>query len=358
MNVQKKSNLKVSEVISVLKKGGLFIYPTETVYGIGADATNKKAVNKLNLYKKRPHNKPYSIVVVDKIMAEQYVELNKTADNLYEQFLPGPITVISKGKHKVAFGVESESGTLGIRIPNYKMIINIVRKFGKPITATSANASYQKRPYKISDILENISGKQKKLIDLIIDAGTLPSNEPSTVIDTTLDDDVVILRQGDIKLKEKTGVVSHSEENTQNIAKELWQKYEKYLGRRPIIFALEGPMGAGKTQFTKGLAKAMGINAEIVSPTFNLLLEYSVQGSKSVDHQLVHIDSWRMQNSDEMMSMGFNDILKNKNSVVSIEWAEKVIDVLHKHSEDTIIIWVKILYGSGINDRLINWGVI
>src|SRR3989344_4931023 len=252
MQTIKRKNVKIKDIITILNDGGLVVYPTETLYGIGVDATNEKAILKLNNYKKRPLGKPYSIAVDSQKMAEEYVLINKTAKDLYKKFLPGPVTIVYKGLHKVAPGVESELGTLGVRIPDYQLILDIVRKFAKPITATSANASYKKRPYKITDILENISDKQKNLIDLIIDVGTLPTREPSTVIDTTLDDPV-ILRQGDFKLKDKNELLSRSPENTKNIAKELWQKYESFSGKRAIVFALEGEMGVGKTVFTKGL---------------------------------------------------------------------------------------------------------
>ncbi|MFH1863606.1 MAG: L-threonylcarbamoyladenylate synthase [bacterium] len=348
MKIIGKSKGAVEEAVRILRKGGLVIYPTETVYGIGVDATNLKAVEKLNNYKQRPFGKPYSIAVSSQKMAEEYAELNQTAKNLYKQFLPGPVTVVSKGKHKVAPGIESETGTLGIRIPDYELVINIVRALGKPITATSANASYQKRPYAIRDILENISQKQKSLIDLIIDAGELPHNEPSTVIDTTLDDPV-ILRQGEIKLKDKNEVLSRSEENTQNIAKELFQRYEHYLGKRPLIFALEGPMGAGKTVFVKGLGRAMGIKEEILSPTFNLILEYQ---------NLTHIDAWRLQNSLELKALGFVKMLEDKNMIIAIEWAEKVADLIKKYRDQAVIIWVKIVYGKKNNERLISWSII
>ena len=309
MEITDKERKMINKAIKILQKGGLVVYPTETTYGIGADATNQKAINKLNQYKQRPFGKPYSIAVADQKMAEEYVYLNETAKKIYQEFLPGPVTIISQGKHRVAKGVESETGTLGIRIPAYSLVIEIVRILGKPITATSANASYQKRPYKIADILENISAKQKKLIDYIIDVGELPHNEPSTVIDTTAEN-LVILRQGEIKLKDKNEILSRSEENTQNIAKELFQKYENYLGKRPLIFALEGPMGAGKTIFTKGLGRAMGIKEEITSPTFNLIHHYPL----ITDHRsLSHIDAWRLEKSDELEELGFLKIIENKN---------------------------------------------
>jgi L-threonylcarbamoyladenylate synthase len=349
MLIVKPNQNGILKAVEILKSGGLVIYPTETVYGIGADATNPTAIKKLTKYKNRPLGKPYSIAVTDEKMASEYVDLNETARNLYRQFLPGPLTVISKGKHKVAPGVESEEGTLGIRIPNYKLVLEIIKKFGRPITATSANASYKKRPYKISDILENLSQKQKNLIDLIIDAGELPKNDPSTVVDTTLDDQVV-LRQGEIKFSDENQILSRSEENTQNLAKEIWQKYQTNYRRRAIVFALQGEMGTGKTIFTKGLAKAMGITELITSPTFALENEY-----RNNNEKLYHFDAWRMQNSDEMKALGFDKLIKDK-SVISVEWAERVSDIIREFDDEAIIIWVKIKFGKKENERIISWG--
>ncbi len=348
MEIIKQNTKAIAKAVNVLKKGGLVIFPTETVYGIAADATNPKAIKKLNSYKKRPVGKPYSVAVTDQIMAEKYVSLNTAAKNIYKEFLPGPVTVVSYGKHKLAKGVESETGTLGIRISSYPLVTQMVKALGVPITATSANASYMKRPYRVSDVLDNISKKQKKLIDLIVDGGVLPRNEPSTVIDTTLDDPVV-LRQGGIKFKNKDEVLSRSEENTQNIAKELFQKYESYLGKRPIIFALIGEMGSGKTQFTKGLGKVLDIKEEIVSPTFNLVLEYQ---------SLTHIDAWRLQNPEELNTLGFLKMIENKNMVIAIEWADRVINEIKNQREQALIVWVKIKYGKGKSERLVSWGVI
>lgn len=332
-------------IAQVLSQGGLVIMPTETLYGAMVDATNPAAVQKLNRYKNRPFGKPFSIAVADQAMAEQYVQLNESAKQLYRTFLPGPMTIISTSTHATAPGVESERGTLGIRIPDYPLIREVVRILGKPITATSANASYQKRPYSLHDIFENISESQKQLIDLAIDAGELPRNEPSTVVDTTLDD-VTVIRQGDVKVNENDVVLSRSEEETRNVGKELWQKYEEYQGTRAILFALEGPMGAGKTQLAKGIARAMGITEEVVSPTFTLEHEY---GSN-----LLHIDAWRFLQAGELEGLGIAERIRNKN-VIIVEWAERVEEVLRKYDDEAVIIWVRIAYGKEENDRLITW---
>lgn len=348
MQIIEENTKAVRKAVNALKDGGLVIFPCETTYGIAADATKLKAIKKLNIYKKRPIGKPYSIAVSNLKMAEEYVNLNATARNIYREFLPGPITVVSYGKHKLAKGVESEIGTLGVRISSYPLVSQIIKALGFPITATFANSLYMKRPYKISDILDNISEKQKSLIDLIIDAGELPHNEPSTVIDTTLDD-LVVLRQGEIKFKDKNEVLSRSEENTQNIAKEIFQKYENYLGKRPIVFALIGEMGSGKTQFTKGLGKVLRIKEEIVSPTFNLVLEYG---------KLIHIDAWRLQNPKELETLGFLKMIEDRNMVIAIEWADRVIKEIKNQREHALIVWVKIKYTKKVNERLISWGVI
>ena len=135
--------------------------------------------------------------------------------------------------------------------------------------------------------------------------------------------------------------------------KELWQKYESYKSKRAIVFALEGEMGAGKTQFTKGLARAMGITELVTSPTYSLENDYQIPDSR---FQLHHIDAWRLENSSDLGNLGFSDLIKNK-SIVSIEWAERVADEIRRFDDEAVIIWVKINSGKSENERLINWGV-
>lgn len=340
----------IARAVAVLRAGGLVVYPTETTYGIGADATNPQAVEKLYRYKSQRAGKPFSIVVTSQEMAEEFVELNQTAKNVYATFLPGPVTVISMGKHVLAPGVESETGTLAVRIPDHEVPIELVRQLGKPITATSANASNQKRPYTIQDILDNTSAQQQSLIDLAIDAGTLPPNPPSTVIDTTLES-LQVVRQGEIPFAVKNEFVTHSVAETTEFGRQLVQRYKSFIGYQPVIFALEGEMGVGKTHLTKGLATGLGITELITSPTYSLMEEYQVQLAGKT-FPFLHIDAWRLEKPEEMAQLTLEEYL-TQNAVVSLEWANSQADFLKKWQQRALIVWISLTYQTAENDRLI-----
>lgn len=342
----------IKTACQVLAGGGLVVYPTETLYGIGADATSQEAVNNLLTYKARREGKPLSIAASDKAMASCYVKINDQAENLYQNFLPGPITVISQSKGRVADGVESERGTLGVRIPDHPLVREIIKTYGKPITATSANASYKKRPYNVSDIFGTISAKQKALIDLVLNAGELPHNEPSTVVDTTLEQPTV-LRQGLIRLTDAITVTTTSEAETQALGESLLSTYRHYLNERALIFALVGELGAGKTQLTKGIGRALGVKQPITSPSFTLSREYNFEYGKQ-KNQFIHIDTWRLFSDQEFLELGFAKMVDNL-AVISIEWADKVVDELKQYEGKAKIIWVKIEQGKNENGRNITY---
>ncbi|MBP9817639.1 threonylcarbamoyl-AMP synthase, partial [Candidatus Shapirobacteria bacterium] len=173
---------EITKAAEVIKQGGLVIFPSDTVYILAVDPTNQKAVDKLLAFKNRWAGKAISIAVLDKKMAEDYVVLNENALNIYANLLPGPFTIVSEGKHKVAKGIEAENGTLGIRIPDNKWIHDLVEMLGVPVTATSANLSGRTPNYTVN-FVKKISQKKQDMIDLIVDAGKLPRNKPSTVVD-------------------------------------------------------------------------------------------------------------------------------------------------------------------------------
>lgn len=336
ININKTDrSLIIQKAVEILSDGGILIYPTETAYGVGVDATNQQAVDRILEYKARMSGKPLSVAVCDEQMAKQYVRVNKTAQSIYQNFLPGPVTAVSYSFHRVAKGVESEQGTLGIRIPDYKLILEIIKKFGRPITATSANLSGKKTPYSVDDILNNISDKRRAMVDLILDAGQLPKRPTSTVVDTTMEDYQVV-RHGAIELPERRDTpmcasiyIAKSADETQQIAKDILLYHINVLKQKCLIFALEGDLGSGKTQFAKGLAKALNIKEAITSPTFNIVRQYhfsSLSPSSPLSPNspsFYHIDTWRLLDPKELNELGLEQMSKPGN-VVAIEWAEKL----------------------------------
>ena len=164
----------IKKAAAVIKKGGLVVFPSDTVYILAVDPTNQKAVDKLLSFKNRWTGKAISIAVSDKKMAEEYVTLSPNAQNIYANLLPGPFTVVSAGKHQVTKGIEAENGTLGIRIPNNNNICDLVALVGGPVTATSANLSGRTANYSVASFLKPLSKRKRQMIDLIVDGGKLP----------------------------------------------------------------------------------------------------------------------------------------------------------------------------------------
>lgn len=312
-----KNNIDVviQKAVEVLKSGGIVIYPTETCYGVGVCATNKLAVDKVLEYKSRPEGKPISIAVKDKKMAFEYVEINSLAENIYNNLLPGPITVISKSKGKTSNRLESEKNTLGIRIPDHEVPLKIVQKLGAPITSTSANVSGKKTPYTIEDVLEELSEKKIQMIDLIIDFGELPKNPPSTVIDTTLME-INVIRGGVVQFDKVNDIFDlNGEEDISKVVKFVFDKF--YTKDKILLIKLDGAMGAGKTHFVKYLGKYLNTKDRITSPTYTIHHEYRFEKNK-----IHHMDLWRLENDDEVRSLQLEKYLVN-GDIVAVEWAAK-----------------------------------
>jgi L-threonylcarbamoyladenylate synthase len=312
----------VKKAAEVIKKGGLVIFPSDTVYILAVDPTNQKAVNKLLAFKNRWVGKAISIAVLDRKMALEYVKLSENAENIYANLLPGPFTIVSAGKHKVAKGIEAESGTLGIRIPDNKYIRDLVKEVGRPVTATSANLSGRTPNYSIASFLRPLSLKKKTMIDLIVDAGKLPHNKPSTVIDAT-EPEIKILRRGDLVTGSSQALISKSEKETEKIAGFLLKKIINKKIRKPLVFGLSGELGCGKTVFSRKIGKLLGVKERITSPTFVIYNEYKISGEAKKINKFLHFDLYRLGNKFEFEEIKFLEQFA-PGTVACIEWPENM----------------------------------
>lgn len=197
----KNPSLKTIKIAAkALKKGGVIIYPTDTIYGIGVNALDKNAINKVYKIKERPNNKPLSAVVNDINMAKKYCIIGKMQEEIFSALLPGAFTLVFPGKiSKKSNILTIRDGTLSIRIPDYKITALLSKELKIPFTATSANISGLPGSGDIMEVLKQLGINKKnpnlsrKLgIDLVLDAGVLPKKNPSTIIDLTGDKPKII----------------------------------------------------------------------------------------------------------------------------------------------------------------------
>ncbi|KKP55615.1 MAG: hypothetical protein UR46_C0003G0005 [Parcubacteria group bacterium GW2011_GWA1_33_6] len=176
-----KISPKIIHKVSIfLKKGGLVICPTDTVYGFLADASNKKAVDKIFKIKKRPKSNPLSLFVKNFKMANRIAFINEKQANILNKFWPGKYTFRIKRKPKKdLYGVDKN--TIAIRIPKYKFLNDLLNKINKPLVQTSVNISGKNPLNKINDIINTFEG----LDILIINGGNIKKGKPSKILDLT-----------------------------------------------------------------------------------------------------------------------------------------------------------------------------
>ena len=177
-----------------IRAGEVVVYPTETLYGLGADATNADAIRKIFLMKGRLESSPIPVIVADMEMLRELVEeVNLISERLIKSFWPGPLTIIFDAKKSLPAELTAGTGSIGVRIPDSSVAVELVRAACRPLTATSANLSGKQPPSSMSEILSQLAKKPA----MIIDVGELPSSAPSTVVDPR-GKKVKILRQGAI----------------------------------------------------------------------------------------------------------------------------------------------------------------
>jgi len=193
--ISANSKYAVDKAVEYLKRGQVVVCPTDTVYGLIADATNDKAVEKIFEIKERDKKKAISIFVKDVKMAKRFSLMDKDMENFLREIWPGKITVALSRKKNSGLSklIYANKKTIGLRIPDYKLIREIIVKFKKPLTGTSANISGEPSTVKIEEVFRYFEDKKIRP-DLILSAGDLPYNNPSTVIDFSKDKPKIIRR--------------------------------------------------------------------------------------------------------------------------------------------------------------------
>jgi L-threonylcarbamoyladenylate synthase len=173
---------QIKLAVSILKKGGIVAFPTDTVYGLGADPLNEQAVAKIYKVKKRLHSLPLPLLLAEKSdLLKVASVVPEIAWQLAERFLPGGLTLVLRKSPWVPGSVTAGGDTIAVRIPNHPVPIALIRGLGSPIVGTSANLSGKPSPVNAEEVREQLGDE----VDLIIDGGRCPGGTESTVLNVS-----------------------------------------------------------------------------------------------------------------------------------------------------------------------------
>lgn len=181
---------KIDQVVEVLKQGGVIAYPTDTIYGIGCDIMNKKAIERVYQIKQRARHIPFSFICSDLKNISQYAKVSNYAYKTMRRLLPGPYTFILEGSNDVPKMMLTKRKTAGIRVPAHPICMAIINSLGNPIISTSA-ASPDDELLSEPWLINEQFGKQ---LDMVIDGGPVPG-APSSVV-SLIGDEPEVLRKG------------------------------------------------------------------------------------------------------------------------------------------------------------------
>ncbi len=210
LDYQKKNHKKIIHAcVAALKTGKVVAYPTDTSYGLAADANNIKAIKKLYSIKGRNFNKPVHIVLPSMAYAKNITRWNRAAEKLAKKFWPGALTLVLplRINDKGLRILSAKTAYIGLRMPKNQIALDLAKHLNRPITATSANRSGQVDSYTANDVLRQFKLSKYKP-DKIINAGKLPKRKPSTIVKIFPSGKIEILRQGPVSENQINKVLS------------------------------------------------------------------------------------------------------------------------------------------------------
>ncbi|TCU79070.1 L-threonylcarbamoyladenylate synthase [Tissierella praeacuta] len=228
----------ISEAVNIIKNSGTVAFPTETVYGLGANGLDEIAIKKIFMAKGRPQDNPLILHVHSMKQVEELVEEVPDIGKIcMEKFWPGPLTILLPKSNKVPDIITAGLNTVAIRMPEHKIALELIRKSNVPIAAPSANTSGRPSPTSAMHVIEDLMGK----VDLIIDGGTTGIGLESTVLDLS-GNLPMILRPGGVTKEELQKVIPNVnidlaiiKENENIVPKSPGQKYRHYAPKSDMM---------------------------------------------------------------------------------------------------------------------------
>ena len=243
LNVDSFDDSELAEAGECIRRGGLVCFPTETVYGLGANALDSAACDSVFEAKGRPHDNPLIVHILDPHDASFYAETEifPSYFELAERFMPGPLTVILPKKNVIPDSVTVGLNTVALRCPSHPIARALIRAADRPIAAPSANLSGRPSPTTASDVVEDMLGR----VDMILDGGDCDVGLESTVISLT-SDGVCILRPGYVTEKDLLQVCDHVTVsdavlralNSDEKAESPGMKYRHYAPKAPVTMVV------------------------------------------------------------------------------------------------------------------------
>jgi L-threonylcarbamoyladenylate synthase len=234
MKTKKISTNELAAAAEVLRGGGLIAFPTETVYGLGANATSDEACKRIYAAKGRPNDNPFIVHVCNVDEVENVAFVCEIARKLFKTFSPGPITVVMQKKTIICNTATAGLNSVGVRIPSHPIAQKFLKLCAVPVAAPSANISGQLSPTTAKMVLQDLSGK----IDGIIESDDIDCGLESTVV-SVLDGNIRLLRQGAISLEDlenclKISILVADEVKKDEIMQSPGQKYKHYSPKIPL----------------------------------------------------------------------------------------------------------------------------
>jgi L-threonylcarbamoyladenylate synthase len=188
----------LAAALAALRRGEVVVFPTETFYGLAADALNPAAVERVVELKGRAANSPIAVIIAERAMLAQIAaDVPPLAEKLIARFWPGPLTLVFPAKKGLPAPLVNAEGKIGVRVSSHAIAARLARDLGRPLTATSANPSGKEPARTIAEARQYFAGK----LNIFLDGGVLTAEHGSTVVETT-GDRLTILREGAIRAKE------------------------------------------------------------------------------------------------------------------------------------------------------------